>query len=95
MKTEDVDAWHQTVWTEILQEYEAKDIYNCDEPGLFYRILPSRTLAFKGQKCAGGKMSKERISIMFCANMDGQGATPMHWEVSEAKVLPRSPDSAH
>ena len=77
VKTEDVDAWHQTVWTEILQEYEAKDIYNCDESGLFYRILPNRTLAFKGQKCAGGKMSKERISIMFCANMDGSYKVPL------------------
>ena len=77
VKTEDVDAWHQTVWTEILQEYEAKDIYNCDESGLFYRILPNRTLAFKGQKCAGGKMSKERISIMFCANMDGSDKVPL------------------
>ena len=77
MNISDVDAWHQTVWTEILQEYEAKDIYNCDESGLFYRILPNRTLAFKGQKCAGGKMSKERISIMFCSNMDGSDRVPL------------------
>ena len=52
MKTEDVDAWHQTVWTKIQQEYEAKDIYNCDDSGLSYRILPNRTLAFKSQQCA-------------------------------------------
>ena len=77
VNSSDVDAWHQTIWTEILQEYEAKNIYNCDESGLFYRVLPNRTLAFKGQKCSGGKMSKERISVLFCANMDGTDRVPL------------------
>ena len=64
------------MWTEILQEYEAKNIYNCDESGLFYRVIPNRSLAFKSQECSGGKMSKERISVLFCANLDGSDRVP-------------------
>lgn len=38
-----------------------------DESGLFYKMMPDKTLKFKGEKCTGGKMSKDRIA----ANMDG------------------------
>ncbi|GBM17265.1 Tigger transposable element-derived protein 4 [Araneus ventricosus] len=37
----------------------------------FYRILPDRTLCFKGEKCVGLKKSKERLTVLLAANMDG------------------------
>lgn len=43
-----VDKWHQTVFQNILQDYEPNNIYNADETALFYKMLPTRTLAFKG-----------------------------------------------
>ncbi|XP_050293635.1 tigger transposable element-derived protein 6-like [Anthonomus grandis grandis] len=55
----------------MLQGYRPKDIYNVDESGLFFRALPDKTLMLKGEKCTGGKMSKERLTILFCANMAG------------------------
>ena len=72
-----VENWHKTVWQNILQNYEAKDIFNCDESGLFYKLLPNKTLSFKGQKCAGGKLSKDRITVLFCVNMDGSYKYPL------------------
>jgi len=35
------------------------DIYN-DEKALFFKCLPGRTYAFKGDKCIGGKHSKKK-----------------------------------
>ena len=72
-----VDNWHQTSWQNILQEYQPSDIYNCDESGLFYKLLPNKTFTFKGERCAGGKLSKERITVLFCCNMDGSDKYPL------------------
>jgi hypothetical protein len=55
----------------IRRRYADSDIFNGDETGLFYRLTPDRTLQFKGEKCSGGKHSKERITAWVCANMDG------------------------
>ena len=55
----------------ILKRFEAKDVFNADETGLFWKLLPSKTMAFKGDKCHGGKKSKERVTVMVCSNMDG------------------------
>ncbi|CAB0037068.1 unnamed protein product [Trichogramma brassicae] len=65
------DDWKSKL-SEIIKEYEPKNIFNADESGLFYKCMPSRTLLFKGEKCHGGKLSKERLTILFCANMTDQ-----------------------
>ncbi|GBL82726.1 Tigger transposable element-derived protein 6 [Araneus ventricosus] len=44
--------WKDVVLRDILERYES---VNVDECGLFYRILPDRTLCFKGEKCVGGE----------------------------------------
>lgn len=33
--------------------------------------MPDKTLKFKGENCSGGKLSKDRITIMVAANMSG------------------------
>lgn len=46
-----------------------EQIYNADESGLFWRLLPTKTLAHFGEKSAPGrKIGKERITFMPCAN---------------------------
>lgn len=55
----------------LLLDYQPEDVYNADESGLFFRALPDKTLAFKSEKCCGGKLAKERLTILFCANMLG------------------------
>ncbi|XP_018792792.1 PREDICTED: jerky protein homolog-like [Bactrocera latifrons] len=47
-------------------------LYNADESGLFYRMLPDRTFVEAIEKTAPGrKILKERITFMLCANADG------------------------
>ncbi|XP_053947863.1 tigger transposable element-derived protein 6-like [Anastrepha ludens] len=55
----------------LLTGYKPQDIYNADESGLLFRALPEKTLALKSAKCVGGTLSKERLTILFCANMAG------------------------
>ena len=50
-------------------EYEPENIFNADETGLFYRLLPTRTLCVKGSKCHGLEQSTERVSILPCVNI--------------------------
>lgn len=63
--------WIENVWPEIRKGFEPADIFNADEAGLFFRMAPDKTLKFKNEKCVGGKLSKERITVLVCANMTG------------------------
>ncbi|GBM80381.1 Tigger transposable element-derived protein 4 [Araneus ventricosus] len=66
-----VKEWKDVVLRDILERYESANVFNVDECGLFYRTLPDRTLCFKGEKCVGGKKSKERLTVLLATNMDG------------------------
>lgn len=55
----------------LVEHYDARDIFNADESGLFFKCLPDKTLTFKDEKCHGGKHSKERLTVLLAANMDG------------------------
>lgn len=74
-------------------------IYNADESGLYWKCLPTRTLAFKNEHGASGyKASKERLTIMTCANVKGthklpllvigKAKKPRSFKGTEAKNLP-------
>ena len=54
--------------------YTDMQIYNADESGLYYRILPSRTLALKRNKATaqqGLKVIKDRVTLLFACNRAG------------------------
>jgi hypothetical protein len=55
----------------MCEGYPERDIFNDNETGLFFRLTPERTLKFKGEKCVGGKISKDRVTVLVCANADG------------------------
>lgn len=55
----------------LIRGYSPSNIYNADETGLFFRALPNKTLTLKNEKCIGGKLPKERVTILHCANMNG------------------------
>nr|XP_042897002.1 tigger transposable element-derived protein 4-like [Parasteatoda tepidariorum] len=62
----------------IKSEYLPKDIFNADETGLFYHLMPNQTLVYKGENCKGGKKSKNRLTVLLCANSDGsEKSTPL------------------
>jgi hypothetical protein len=50
--------------------YEPRDVYNADEMGLFFNVLPDRTLVCKGESCHGGKHSKDRLTVLLCVKSD-------------------------
>ncbi|MCP3953123.1 MAG: hypothetical protein GY697_13035 [Desulfobacterales bacterium] len=68
---EAVDAWKSTLLPQLLKDYTPDRIYNLDETGLFYKLQPSKSLVYKDEDGRGGKLSKARITVMPCANMDG------------------------
>lgn len=65
------DTWIENVFPEVIKGYKEDEIFNADETGLFFKLTPDRTMQFKGEKCSGGKLSKERITVMVAANMSG------------------------
>lgn len=62
---------------DLLGQYKLEDIANCDETALFFRAMPNKSLRFKGEKCTGGKFSKERLTVMHCVFADGVFEKPI------------------
>ncbi|XP_045463820.1 tigger transposable element-derived protein 6-like [Harmonia axyridis] len=56
----------------LLKDYSPRNIFNADETGIFFRALPNKTLTLKHEKCTGGKLSKERLTILHCVNLAGE-----------------------
>lgn len=54
------------------EQLSAQQLYNCDETGLNYKMLPRKTLASKEERSAPGyKKSKERLTVLACCNKSG------------------------
>jgi len=68
---EEVDSWKMNVLPQLVKDYSNRDIYNTDEFGLFYRLTPNKTMSVKGQQCHGGKLRKDRLTVLVGANADG------------------------
>jgi len=46
---ESVEKWRQDILTQLLTEYSPVNVFNVDETGLFWRLLPDKTMTFKGE----------------------------------------------
>ncbi|XP_064463590.1 tigger transposable element-derived protein 6-like [Ornithodoros turicata] len=84
----DVSAETCTLWKneqlqEFLRKYSPDDIFNADETTLFFKLLPDRTIAFKGDSCTGGKRSKAGCKH----DRDGKASPFRDQEVVKAVVL--------
>lgn len=55
----------------LKNKFSPEDIFNVDETGLFFNLLPDRTYAVKGEKCHGGENSKQRLTIVLDCNSTG------------------------
>lgn len=75
VSSDTVEKW-TALLPELIREYKPSDVFNADETGLFYNMQPEQTLAFKGESCHGGKRSKERLTVLLCANEDGSEKLP-------------------
>jgi hypothetical protein len=64
----------------IMEEegYTPCQIYNADETGLNFKMLPTKTLASKTESAAPGyKRSKKRVTILACSNSSGNQKLPL------------------
>lgn len=62
----------------IEEDLTLTQIFNADETGLNYKMLPSKTLAgAKERQVSGFKQSKERVTVMVCSNADGSLKLPL------------------
>ena len=64
------ENWQMRLPT-IIQNYNLVDIYNCDETGLFFKLMPGRSLVIDKNGCNGGKKSRDRYTVMLCTNWLG------------------------
>ncbi|XP_037521072.1 tigger transposable element-derived protein 4 [Rhipicephalus sanguineus] len=68
---ETCEGWRSEVLQGYMEKYSPQDIFNANETALFFKLLLAKTITYKGDKCTGGKKSKERITVMLVANMTG------------------------
>jgi hypothetical protein len=54
---------------DLAAQYGPENTYNMDETGLFWKLVPERTLATEAG--SGGKKSKDRITLALTCNVDG------------------------
>lgn len=52
-----------------IRQFDPQNVFNADECGLFYKLAPDRTVSL--QRPLGRKKSKDRITVLVCANSDG------------------------
>ena len=72
-----VREWKDGKLQSILSTYQPNDIYNADETGLFWLLLPENSLGFTGGSHHGAKQPKSRITVLVGANMTGTDKLPL------------------
>ena len=55
----------------MTEGYSADQIFNCDETGLYFKMLPGHTLASVYNQPDGTKKAKDMVTINACANASG------------------------
>ncbi|KAH9129406.1 hypothetical protein LEN26_008995, partial [Aphanomyces euteiches] len=63
--------WTQSI-ASVINDYSPNGIFNCDETGLFWRDLPSKSLVMRGENCKGGKKVKDRVTVLLTASSSGE-----------------------
>lgn len=66
-----IENWKNNVLPSLLRDYTPDDIYNADEFGLFFKLMPDKSFVFKNETCLSGKLSKERFTVLVCTNSTG------------------------
>ena len=71
-------AYYLYFTEDILSQYLSHQIFNADETGLNYKLLPKRSLtAGTEQRVDGYKEAKDRVTILACANVSGSIRLPL------------------
>lgn len=65
-----VEEWKKRLPT-LTASYSIDNVYKADETGLFFKLLPDRSMTLSRDSCKGGKRSKERYTVLLCSNWSG------------------------
>lgn len=71
-----------------LEELQSCQIFNADETGFNFKMLPKKTLSEQGNRVFGFKQNKERLTVMVCSNADGSCKLPLVVIGKSAKPRP-------
>ena len=65
-------------FSSVIDGYSHDQVFNCDETGLQFCLLPAKTLARLFEKRAEGrKKAKKRVTVSACANVIGSIKLPL------------------
>ena len=66
-----MNDWKVDIFPETFQSFKKEDIFNADETGLYYNGYLDRGHCLKGDELSGGKIAKDRTSVLVCDNLTG------------------------
>lgn len=72
-----IEHWNANIVPGVLRKYDPNDIFIAHETGLFYRCTPESTLPLLGERCKGGRLPKDRLTVMLVCNMTGTEKLPL------------------
>ena len=78
-----VDSWLERL-PELVTGYAQNNIWNMDETGLFWKVLPDRGFGLKGKQCREGKAmqgreeSKQQFTVAFFVTASGKKKNQWH-----------------
>ena len=64
-------------FNDLTNMYSLDQIFICNETGLFYKMLPGRTLTAIYSDLSGTKRAKEHLTINACSNANGSIKLPL------------------
>ena len=56
---------------QILEKFDADDIFNADETKLFYRATPDGSLTYKYESLSGLEKALDLVTVLCCGNVSG------------------------
>ena len=71
---------------ELTAGYTLDQIFNFDETGLYYKMLPRRSLTTTHDDPTGAKKAKERVTFNACSNVTGSIKLPLLLEKQKTLV---------
>ena len=74
--TSTVDDWKKNL-PALCEGYRPEDLYDMDEQRWCFHETTNKGFHTKGEDCAGGKQSKERITLALTASMMGEKLNPL------------------
>ena len=79
---------------QLLKEFTAENIFNCDETGLFYRCLPDRTQWIQDRKMCRWKKVKRKTHCTRNCKHDWRKIASTGNQQGQESVLPQAPQNS-